>query len=387
MSLDDQSSTLYFINIVTSESGTYSLSASTRARAQSVLTCAAVGAQLHDSKTDEQTMRCPYPSCSACCLIAWTLLLAVTCRTAGEGPIGPRPGNPLARVRRSSRHLGRDVMEGQRQRHQVEDGTNLTLLPSTAPSIGAPTPVDTAMPAKAPTPHLHAYPVHYEALNASKKAFTGFARFDRVFVINLEQRTDRLASISKTAASVGITNFTVVRGVPHPCGALGCALAHILALRNCLAAGDEGGVDACLILEDDFVVRGDVAGANAQVERFFGDAWPGDLKRWDVLMLSSNLQLSIRMHLDYLVRVVRGLSTSGYAVRRQYVSTLVDEFVGAASLLNKDCGQRSVLANSIDSAWLPLQARDAWFAFKTSIGYQAASFSDVKHTHADYGGI
>jgi hypothetical protein len=208
-----------------------------------------------------------------------------------------------------------------------------------------------------------------------------------VYIINLVKRADRLASISATVASVGVTNFTVVRGVPHACGALGCALSHILALQNCLAAGEESGVDTCLILEDDFVVRGDPVGANAQVDRFFEDAWPGDLKRWDVLMLSSNLQLSIRMHLNYLVRVVRGLSTSGYAVRRQYVPILFDTFVAAANVLNKDCGHRSVLASSIDSAWLPLQARDAWFAFTTPVGYQVASFSDVRHVHSDYGGV
>lgn len=327
-------------------------------------------------------MRHPLPAFLTCCVIAWTAL--------GEAPIGPRPGNPLARVRHSSRHQSQDVTS-RHHRHQEPgvqalDVKNSTELPTTLPSTVAPLGIDAAMPAKMPA-NLHARPPPDGAPSTSGKPAAGFGRFDRVYIINLVKRADRLASISATAASVGVTNFTVVRGVPHTCGALGCALAHILALQNCLAAGKESDVDTCLILEDDFVVRGDPAGANEQVGRFFEDAWPGDLKRWDVLMLSSNLQLSIRMHLDYLVRVVRGLSTSGYAVRRQYVPILVDTFVAAASFLNKDCGHRSVLASSIDSAWLPLQARDAWFAFTTPVGYQVASFSDVRHVHSDYGGV
>lgn len=340
-------------------------------------------------------MRHPFPTLSGgCVVIAWMvlLLLAGTCTMAGEAALGQRPGNPLARVRHASRVRQSQAVMSRHPGHQqpgvyAVDSKNLTELPATQPSTVAPLGVGAAVPATMPT-DVHAHPPPDGAPIISEMRSTGFGRFDRVYVINLEKRADRLASISATAASIGVTNFTIVRGVPHTCGALGCALAHILALQTCLAAGNQGGgVDTCLILEDDFVVRGDPGGVNTQVDRFFEDAWPGDLKRWDVLMLSSNLQLSIRMHLDYLVRVVRGLSTSGYAVRRQYVPALVDAFAEAASLLNKDCSHRSVLAHSIDSAWLPLQARDAWFAFTTPVGYQAASFSDVKHAHADYEGV
>ena len=215
----------------------------------------------------------------------------------------------------------------------------------------------------------------------------GMNRLGRAYVINLEHRRDRLANFTQVAASLNINNYTIVQGVQHECGELGVALAHIVALQQCWAAKDG---DSCLIMEDDFTVRAPANTAIAMVDTFLDD-----VRRWDVLMLSCNAQLMMQHDghgfwcPTYVLRVVKGLSTSAYAIKRTYVPSVVAAFLESVAKLKNDCG----VYNAIDVNWFDLQARDVWYAFvdadefKSTIGYQAASFSDVTRKNADYGGV
>jgi hypothetical protein len=215
----------------------------------------------------------------------------------------------------------------------------------------------------------------------AQTASSSFAKLGRPFVINLERRTDRMASFMETAAHVGITNVTVVRGVPHECGLLGLTLAHITALQICWASS---WVDSCLIMEDDFAVRLPPDNATALIDSFLQD-----VPTWDVLMLSCNLQLYMHEFLPgracppYAVRVVKGMSAAGYAVRRAYAPNITSTLIEAITRLRADCSIQ--FAN--DVSWIDLQRSDLWFTLHHAdmrrgiIGYQAPSYSDVQHVH------
>ena len=56
---------------------------------------------------------------------------------------------------------------------------------------------------------------------------SGFRRLGRPYVISLEHRTDRMEKFTRGMADAGITNFTVIPGVPHKCPQLGVTLAHV----------------------------------------------------------------------------------------------------------------------------------------------------------------
>ena len=214
---------------------------------------------------------------------------------------------------------------------------------------------------------------------------SGFGHLGRPFVINMEHRTDRMAAFTQRMTEAGITNVTVVRGVPHECGQLGLTLAHITALQQCWASP---WVDACLIMEDDFAVRAPLAKATALIDSFFRD-----VKLWDVLMLSCNLQAYCSASGDcpylppYATRVLKGLSAAGYVVQRAYATTLSDTLLNAVSLLKDECG----VYYTNDVARMKLQAKDVWYTFpdeankRGAIGYQVASFSDVQRNHTNYG--
>ena len=214
---------------------------------------------------------------------------------------------------------------------------------------------------------------------------TGFAKLGRAFVINLERRTDRMATFMETAAGAGITNVTVVRGVPHECGALGLAIAHVTALQQCWASP---WVDSCLIMEDDFAVRLPPGNATDLIDSFLRD-----VQLWDVLMLSCNLQTfanhDARGHWcpPYALRVMRAMSTAGYAVKRTYAPTIADAFLGAIEKLKDECGKYF----AIDVAWHDIQYKDVWYVFhdadlkRSILGVQQASMSDIMGNFTDYG--
>jgi hypothetical protein len=141
-------------------------------------------------------------------------------------------------------------------------------------------------------------------------------------------------------------------------------------------------------MEDDFAVRLPRANATALIDNFYLD-----VHSWDVLMLSCNLQQY--MHHDerghwcppYAIRVIKGLSTAGYAVKRTYAPKMTDAYIRSASSLLHEC--RNLFAN--DAAHLKLQAGDLWHTFPDEthlhgvMGYQAPSFSDVTRNNTNYG--
>jgi len=95
-------------------------------------------------------------------------------------------------------------------------------------------------------------------------------------------------------------------------------------------------------------------------------------------MLSCNLQLYMHEFLPgracppYAVRVGKGMSAAGYAVRRAYAPNITSTLIGAITRLRADCSIQ--FAN--DVSWIDLQRSDLWFTLHHAdmrrgiIGYQ-----------------
>jgi glycosyl transferase family 25 len=216
------------------------------------------------------------------------------------------------------------------------------------------------------------------ATSSAPSVHRAFDHFGAIFLINLPQRVDRLSDVSLTLHSLNVTNATVIRAIPHPCGAMGCTLSHVLAMQQCL----EAGVPSCLVLEDDFAVRdGNYGTALAAVDVFFKAAATLPL-HWDVLMLSANLIHSHSTQFDWLRRVDEAQTTSGYAVTRRYARTLLRNFLAGAVRLNNRCPADEL---SVDAYWKPLQKKAKWYVLQPTVGYQRASFSDIEGEVKDYG--
>jgi hypothetical protein len=140
--------------------------------------------------------------------------------------------------------------------------------------------------------------------------------FDRVVVINLARRADRLARFHERLAGnwpfAPPRRFEAVDGANTPmpatwdkgAGAWGCAQSHLAVLNAAIADG----VSSLLVLEDDACPVDDLPG---QAELFLARV-PAD---WDCLMLGTEHLLKPTPVAPGVVRCVTSIRSHAYAVR------------------------------------------------------------------------
>lgn len=225
-----------------------------------------------------------------------------------------------------------------------------------------------------------AFALSYRAIFQAVKAqrLSGFQNFEQTYVINLPQRTDRLDRIRQELRSVGINNFTLVAGVKHPCGALGCSLSHIIALQKCL----DSSASNCLIIEDDFEFSVAFNMSRILVDKLF--RLPSRV--WDVVFLSANIIHDKQTRYGFLRRVLESQTTSGYVVSKQFAPELLKAFtVSARHLANVACDRNAVGMYAVDMYMKRLQPLQRFYVFHPKLGKQREDFSDIEKTSVNYG--
>jgi GR25 family glycosyltransferase involved in LPS biosynthesis len=189
------------------------------------------------------------------------------------------------------------------------------------------------------------------------------------FYINLDRRTDRRAEVEKEFADKGLVveRFPAVEYTP---GAIGCNLSHIEVLKLARARGYE----SVMIFEDDFQFL---------VSK---EEWDQLIVRlptsYDVVMLGYNLK-QIEPFDDTFDKVIEGQTTSGYIVHSRFYETLLTKWEEGARLFIAQPTLDWIYL--LDQYWKPLQPTAEWFAFKTRIGIQRPSFSDLARQFVSHG--
>ncbi len=198
-----------------------------------------------------------------------------------------------------------------------------------------------------------------------------------VYYINLDHRIDRRQEIEAELDRMGIRNRIRVPGVVSESGsgAEGCTRAHINALSEFL---EQEEFDVCTIMEDDlqFVSsKTDIEFMLQEIKRVQDN--------WDVLLLGSHIRTSECVFdstgkILPVVRVLKGQTTTGYAVKRRFASTLLKNFQEGLSKYVANPKKRYL----IDIHWQKLQTQHLFYAFNPLIAIQRESYSDiVKKVH------
>jgi GR25 family glycosyltransferase involved in LPS biosynthesis len=229
----------------------------------------------------------------------------------------------------------------------------------------------------------------------------GINRLDKIYIINLEHRKDRLDSIMKELNKVGanINKIHRINAVYNKeFGALGCGESHILALSD----GIKNKYENILILEDDFILNVLPNNFNEYIDRLYNEQ-----KEWDVVMLSANLENVAESNVDFLLKVNKARTTSGYIINKNMMEKVNNNFKEACEYMKKSIDindsfikeimekntnlknipQDKVIKNffAIDMYWQQLQKNSNWYCFKERLGIQLPSYSDVENRFTQYG--
>lgn len=215
---------------------------------------------------------------------------------------------------------------------------------------------------------------------------------DRIFVINLKERTDRLERFTNEMTREGITNwerfdairydpkvhgyekefnnFLVERGrdektVKYLKAAFGCMLSHYTVIK----IAKERGYKKVAILEDDFL---------------FTNGWRENLAKCIDELTSLNW-LMFYFHMGYysanarvvisdnLVMPIQGLGTTGYVLKEQLFDPLLEKML--------------MYGKQIDVFYFQcLQKNPLCLAAKNNIMLQGESYSDIEFELANIGG-
>lgn len=198
-------------------------------------------------------------------------------------------------------------------------------------------------------------------------------RIDRIFLINLDKRQDRLIEFAQECEKMNIPRSHVERIAAidrpdHP--ALGCTLSHLSVIK----LAKERGYQNVLIFEDDFTfdVNRDIL--NQRLSHFFTQSIP-----FKVLMLTYHIYDTHppNRYDDVLSTVSYASNAAAYLVNQTCYDELIEHLSYGADMLEKT-RQHWFYIN--DQIWKRSMEKGGWFIFNQKIGRQRYSFSDLRQT-------
>lgn len=203
---------------------------------------------------------------------------------------------------------------------------------------------------------------------------TGIDRLDRIVVINLAKRADRLAQFEAEMRQLRIRDYQRFEAIEDSMGALGCALSHIACLRQFV---DES-LDCMMVCEDDahfLVTREEL---DVLVQAFLAD------DEAEIACLAYNNLRPPTRHSRLFVRApAPTMTTCCYLVKSSIAADLADCFDEGAQGLAEGGDLRIF---QIDSAWSRLQRSRVFVLPIKRAVCQADGYSDVAGRFVAYGG-
>jgi len=190
------------------------------------------------------------------------------------------------------------------------------------------------------------------------------------FYINLDKRTDRRTEFTHecTRMDIHVERF---KAIEDPIGFIGCTKSHLEVLKLARSRG----LQNVLIFEDDFQFLVGKEEFTNNLRAFFTSNI-----EYDVLMLSYNL-VKEESYNDLVGRVKEGQTASGYIVHSRFYDTLIHNL---ESNLQKLIETHHHWIYMNDQCWKQVQPAAEWFYFKTRIGIQRPSFSDLSGRFVAY---
>lgn len=219
------------------------------------------------------------------------------------------------------------------------------------------------------------------ALNFEYSFFEGdkcWNNVDKVFIINLPERMDRLFDILREFKKIGIPLDKVEKVeaerfnsedkfmTHYLKGSIGCSLSHLKIIDEILMKGYKN----CVIFEDDFTFTEDINNIKKDINLFLTRKYD-----YDVSLLSYSYEERIERKDDLLSYCFQYCTTaSGYFVSSQGANKLKKIWTKGLDLLIET---GDVESYACDIYWKEIQKDKKMFVFNEKIGYQKPSISQI----------
>jgi len=205
---------------------------------------------------------------------------------------------------------------------------------------------------------------------------------DQIFIINIDERSDRRDSVLRELCSARapldrVTRISALKGhsefTEQVSRTIGCLRSHIEVLQRAADARFRN----ILVLEDDFCFTSDIDDHLKDLEAFF----VRDYAYWICLIATSKYGAIVPK--DDLVSLSFQPVTNagGYLVSREGLERLLPTFEDALEKL-KATGECSSFA--ADRCWTVLQPSEQFLVFRRKFGFQVSGFSDIEQSISRY---
>lgn len=199
---------------------------------------------------------------------------------------------------------------------------------------------------------------------------------DKVIFINLKNRKDRRARISRHLKKMGVEREKIVRfeAIEYDPGFIGCTLSHIAALE----LAQENKWQRVLILEDDFAFNESQENFD-NINKYLQTL---DKVNWNVAFLAANYdRVTALKSVDYLVKVNKAWCACAYIVNANYINKLIYNYRSGLQALLQGGKQQEF---ALDVNWHTCMQEDLWIGIFPNSGYQLPDKSDIEGKLVDY---
>jgi len=209
------------------------------------------------------------------------------------------------------------------------------------------------------------------------KCETGIQNYllENVYYINLEERKDRKDLVESELKKLKwkYERFNAIRLKD---GRVGCSMSHLKLLEMAKAKD----LEYIVIVEDDiqFMKPEQYNYMLAEFNKFMRTK----NIEYDVLLLAGNLRPPIARLTNFITRIYKSWTTTGYIVKRHYYDTLINNFRNGISQLIKYPKIKGQF--EIDTYWHSLQASGRWYILSPRTVTQRPNFSTIENRYTDY---
>ena len=204
--------------------------------------------------------------------------------------------------------------------------------------------------------------------NKTKENFID--KIDKIIYINLDHRIDRKKEIENELLKKNLNNYERFPAIKHTIGGLGCSKSHLAVIK----IAKERGYKNILVLEDDFEFIVDKKEFDTNINKLLQVSF-------DVCLLAYNTPNLYDSEYPFLYKIKDAQTASAYIVNYHYYDTLINRWEYAVKMFEETGDEPKY---TCDQSWKELQEKDNWYCFKTRIGKQRKSYSDIQKGVVEY---